>query len=137
MSYSPQGVHFVGSFPVDNIESAFTTVAAALPQHVLRCLDGEPGERANFTAFQYFKFPETMRKPFKLDATSAASDHNILSEAKVRDQLEDLATGYDEVAISSYAIFKRLKEDGAISKHIKFQVCFPAPTNVNSALLRP
>ena len=137
MSCSAQGVHFVGSLPVDNIESAFTTVATTLPQHVLRCPDGEPGERANFTAFQYFKFPEAMRKPFIPDTTSAASDHNILSDTEVRDQLKDLVTEYDRVAISSYAIFTRLKEDGTIPKHIKFQVCFPTPTCVISGVRRP
>ena len=137
MSSSPQGVHFVGSLPVDNIESAFATVAATLPQHVLRYPDGEPGERASFTAFQYFKFPEAMRKPFAADTTSAAFEDNRLSEAEVREQLKDLATGYDEIAISGYALFKRLKEDGTISKHIKFQVCFPTPTCVISAVRRP
>ena len=137
MSSLPQGVHFVGSLPIYNVESAFTTIAATLPQYVLRCPDGEPGQRANFTAFQYFKFPEAMRKSFAPDTTSAAFDDNKLSEAEVRSQLKDLATEYDEVGISSYAIFKKLKEDGTIPKHVKFQVCFPTTTCVISAIRLP
>ena len=137
MPFPPQGVHFVGSLPLDTTESAFKTIASTLAHHVLRCPDGEPAERGKFTGFQYVKFPESMRRPFSPDNASAASDSDVLSEAEIREQLKDLATGYDEAAIASYAIFKRLKVDGTIPKHVKFQVCMPTPTNVISSVQRP
>ena len=36
-------------------------------------------------------------------------------------------TGYDKAALASWAIFKRLRESGAIARHVRFQVCLPTP----------
>ena len=44
--------------------------------------------------------------------------------------LEDLRTGYEDHAISSYQEFCRLREDGIIPKGVRFQVSLPTPLNV-------
>lgn len=44
--------------------------------------------------------------------------------------LKDLPVKYDEWALSSYQTFKRLREEGVIPAHVKFQVCLPTPISI-------
>jgi hypothetical protein len=45
-----------------------------------------------------------------------------------------ISTAYDDEALASYAIFKRLKAEGVIPANIKFQVSLPTSANVVIAL---
>ena len=46
-------------------------------------------------------------------------------------ELKDIKpTGYDTVAIESYAVFRELKAAGTIPKDVRFQVCLPTPLSV-------
>jgi hypothetical protein len=55
-------------------------------------------------------------------------------------RLEDVAfdaLGYAETAIASYRVFARLKRDGVIPAHCRFQVCLPTPLAPVSAFVAP
>ncbi|KAF1824034.1 uncharacterized protein K489DRAFT_299836, partial [Dissoconium aciculare CBS 342.82] len=41
-----------------------------------------------------------------------------------------LETGYDVAAIVSYKVFRKLKDEGVIPSHVRFQVAFPTIPNV-------
>ena len=43
----PQGVHLVGSVPLENSRAVFTMASEILGQHLRRMPDGETGERTN------------------------------------------------------------------------------------------
>lgn len=59
------------------------------------------------------------------DFTSAETEEGIA-------QLRNLAisTSYDDEPLESYAIFKRLKDEGVISKDTRFQVSLPTGASV-------
>lgn len=132
------GCHLVGSVPYSDTETVFRECIARMPGRLKRIPDGETGKRAYFTYWQFAVFdkvPECV-SPFvmnqaiaKKDFTTAEVQHNIT-------RLQDLSisTGYDDEALKSYAIFKRLKDEGVIPKKIKFQVSLPTGASVVIAL---
>lgn len=44
--------------------------------------------------------------------------------------LKDLHVKYDDWALSSYEKFKKLRKEGVIPGHVKFQVCLPTPLSI-------
>ncbi|KAH7406930.1 hypothetical protein DE146DRAFT_607461 [Phaeosphaeria sp. MPI-PUGE-AT-0046c] len=46
-----------------------------------------------------------------------------------------IETGYDKVAIESYAVFKKLRNEGVIPPTVRFQVCIPSVANVVSPFI--
>src|SRR5437764_1054523 len=52
-TYTPLGVHLVGSLPLRSSEEVFRTVAASLGDRVRRMPDGETGPRADWIVWQY------------------------------------------------------------------------------------
>lgn len=44
--------------------------------------------------------------------------------------LKDLPVKYDDWALESYATYKKLREEGIIPAHVKFQVCLPTPISI-------
>lgn len=130
---SIQGCHLVGSVPLADTETVFRKCLEAVPSRLKRIPDGETGKRHYFTAFQAELFSVHPRmmveyvyntpvddKPFtpeEIDAGIAA-----LEKAGIN-------TGYDDAAIESYAVFRKLRDEGVIPKGVRFQVCFPTLTS--------
>ena len=54
-----------------------------------------------------------------------------------RAEIELGPTGYDDVALSSYKEFVRLREEGVIEPKMRFQVCLPTPVNVLKKWVAP
>jgi len=128
------GVHLVGSIPLPDSQTVFEQCCRQLPNRLKRIPDGETGERNYFTMWQFQRFSAApqlvnqfvMNTPGSLKEISAEQiDQGIaqLESANIR-------TGYDDVAIESYAVFKKLKQEGKVPKHVKFQVSLPTPANV-------
>jgi len=138
MSQKPSGCHLVGSVHLPDTETVFRECIARLPGRLKRIPDGETGNRSYFTAFQFAAFsslPQCMVS-FALNKAAAAQD---IPQAEVEENTARLCnlhidTGYDDAAISSYAIFKRLKVEGVVPKPTRFQVCLPTGANVVIAL---
>jgi hypothetical protein len=128
---NPVGVLMVGSVPGDSPKDVFERLTAALPGRLQSVPDGETGDRWNYIGWQLTRFPLVARRP-ELGGTP-------LPDSGVPNfSLADIEpTGYDEVALSSYAEFVRLRQQNSIPSNIRFQVCLPSPYNVLIGHLKP
>jgi SAM-dependent methyltransferase len=136
---APGGVLLVGSVPLRSAEEVFHTVAGALGDRARRIPDGETGPRSDWIVWQY---PVLSSRPeFEV---CPPGDHPYRSLPRLRlcddaaadtIRFEDL--GYAQAAITSYQSFARLKRDGVIPVHCRFQVCLPTPLAPISAFVAP
>ena len=118
------GVLLLGSSPFESAESFLTTTSSALPQKLRQIPDGETGARRNFIGWQHPTLPIEIIQP---RWGGQPSDE---SRTK-RYNLEDVKpTGYDDAAVASYTIFRKLKSEGKIAQDVRFQVCLPTPLSV-------
>ena len=130
-------VHLVGSIAMDNCEQVFREISAELGPYLDKIPDGETGERARWVFFQRTMLME--HSAMEIDPTVAEMalyqwDGKLLrslpllrfrKEANPDDV--EFATGYDKAAVYSYGIFKKLRAEGAVPEHVRFQVCLPTP----------
>lgn len=128
------GVHLVGSVPLPDTETVFTQCCAQLPNRLRRIPDGETGVRNYFTYWQFERFnaaPQLVNQ-FVMNVSGSYKEISAEQVDEGIAQLEqaDIKTGYDDAAIESYAVFKKLKDEGKIPKHVKFQVSLPTAANV-------
>jgi hypothetical protein len=133
-----RGCHLVGSVPYSDTETVFRESIARMPNRLKRIPDGETGKRAFFTYWQFSVFdsvPECV-SPFVMNRAiaSKAFPHAEVQANIARLQNLSISTAYDDEALASYAIFKRLKAEGVIPANIKFQVSLPTAANVVIAL---
>jgi hypothetical protein len=132
-----RGVHLVGSVPLADAEAVFRTVAAALGPHVRRLPDGETGERRRWIFFQsvMLKNHPAMEvdptvPPFALrqwDGALLREMPLLRFRAGVDSAGVVFDTGYAPAARASYEMFRRLRAEGVIPAHVRFQVCLPTP----------
>ena len=120
----PRGVHLVGSVPLPSNEHTFSQICRALPKRIRRITDGETGVRANFAAFQIEIFPPEVLGGWVKENAEIRDDEVARTLQRLPLTLE---THYDDHAISSYAVFCRLRTEGVIPPNVRFQVCLPSP----------
>ena len=136
-------VLLVGSLPFDTAEEAMRAAGSGLHGHVGWMPDGEVAERINWVGMlPLVVFPKTPG----LEETMAPPEHELEQPDKDADQppVEDLPgiwnwrikpgekvrfddLAYGTYAVESYAVMKRLRDEGAIPADIRFQMCLPAP----------
>jgi|GEM_PF-1024798 len=129
-------VHFVGSVPLPDAETAFRTLAAAAGPYLVRLPDGETGIRKTWIRFLQDVLaanPAIARAdvpPFKFTQW----DGKVLREIprlRVRPGATPdpatFETGYAAMAIASWELFERLVGEGVIPARVKFQVSLPTP----------
>src|ERR1700754_1768103 len=133
------GAHLVGSVPLASAEEVFRRAAAALGDRLRRIPDGETGPRSDWILWQYPVFsacPQfeigppgdgTYRTLPKLRLRPGASPSDVTFES----------LGYADAAIASYKVFARLKRDGAVPAHCRFQLSLPTPLAPISAFVDP
>jgi hypothetical protein len=131
----------VGSVPLETAEEVFRALAVPLGRYLAYMPDGEIGDRQYWIdgiAYRVLNgHPEieTLRRP--------APDENGVErwrplgrndqfQFRVRPGVKEVRfgdlgwrLGYTRDAIASYFIFSRLKQDGVIPRHVRFQVCMP------------
>lgn len=125
----PVGVHLVGSVPLDSAEEVFTRTARVLGDRLRRIPDGETGPRSDWILWQYPVF--SSRPQFEIGPPGDDS-YRTLPKLRLRpgvtaDAVDFGALGYAETAIASYRAFARLRRDGAIPAHVRFQLSLPTP----------
>jgi len=133
------GVHLVGSVPLGSAEEVFRRVAGALGERLRRIPDGETGPRTDWILWQY---PVFCALPQFEVGPPGDSTYRSLPKLRLRPGVAagDVAfdaLGYAETAIASYRVFARLKRDGVIPSHCRFQVCLPTPLAPVSAFVAP
>lgn len=134
----PQGALLVGSVNYDDAETTIRAAAEVLGTLLRRIPDGEVGKRFHWIMFQ----PDVLGEaegierigdepiPFKagLDARPLRIADGVDA---ARIQLPPL--GYADAAIESYAIFRRLRDEGVVPAGARFQVSLPTTVAVVSS----
>ena len=130
-------IHLVGSIAMDNCEQVFREISAELGPYLDKIPDGETGERARWIFFQrtmLMEHPAMEIDPTVPEMALYQWDGKLLrslpllrfrKEANPDDV--EFATGYDKAAEYSYGIFKKMRAEGAVPDHVRFQVCLPTP----------
>lgn len=127
------GAHLVGGLHAPDTETAMRTTVGILGRHVRALPDGETGARNQWIFWQVDKF--TAIDGIELVGTkeTTARDNeeysgfpSIAVDESV-DELPARSLGYADAAEEAYAIFVRLREEGAIPPEVKFQVSVPTP----------
>ena len=133
------GVHLVGSVPLGSAEDVFRRVAGALGERLRRIPDGETGARSDWILWQY---PVFCALPQFEVGPPGDSTYRSLPKLRLRagvsaSEVKFGSLGYADTAITSYRVFARLKRDGVIPAHCRFQVCLPTPLAPVSSFVAP
>jgi hypothetical protein len=124
------GVHLVGSVPLQDSQTVLRMAAETLGRHLRRIPDGETGERSTWIAWQVGFL--TQHPDFEVEEPPPGQ-YAPLPRCRLRmpDRAGELAwpagIGYAAVAVESYAVFSRLKAEGVIPDAVRFQVSLPTP----------
>lgn len=137
----PQGALLVGSVNFDDAETTMRTASDLLGGHLRRIPDGEVGKRFHWIMFQ----PDVLGEAEGIERVGeepipfgAGLDARGLRLAEGIDPA-DIAIpplGYATAAIESYAVFRRLRDEGAIPAGIRFEVALPTPLAVISSFFQ-
>jgi hypothetical protein len=143
-------VLLVGSLPYQTAEESFRAAGSALRGHAGWLPDGEPGPRQMWVGMMlelvFSKHPD-------IDETKAPPDHQI-AESPEEGEGAESASGdgpgeelegmwlfrvkpgrkirfddlkYGAFAKESYDVFRRLRDEGAVSPDVRFQMSVPSP----------
>ncbi len=133
----PQGAHLVGSVNFDDAETTIRTAAEVLGRHLKRIPDGEVGPRFHWIMFQ----PDILGQADGIERVGDTPIPLRMLDARplrVADDVDPASIafpplGYADAATSSYAIFRRLRDEGAVPAGTRFQVSLPTPLAVVGA----
>ncbi len=127
------GAHLVGGLKAPDAETAMRTASRILGRHLYAVTDGETGERNQWIVSQIGRLTaidgiemagthgtQESENPDYAELPAMAVDASV-TELPVR------SLGYADAAESSYATFRRLREEGVVPDGVKFQVSVPTP----------
>ncbi len=125
----PQGVHLVGSVPLQDAEEVFRVSCATLDSRLRRIPDGETGVRRNWIGWQIaFLAASSQVEVIPPDPNAYAVRPTIQLRAGVSpDEISFENLGYADAALASHQVYSRLKQDGTIPANTRFQVSLPTP----------
>ncbi|MCB0122951.1 MAG: hypothetical protein KDE58_11940 [Caldilineaceae bacterium] len=128
-AFKVQGVHLVGSVPLESNIVVFTMASKFLSQHLKRIPDGETGVRMKWITWQR---PIVYGMPQFEQTTIMGGIGGNYPLLRIRpgvmaDEVVFPSLGYSTEAIASYTEFARLKREGIIPAPVRFQVCLPTP----------
>jgi hypothetical protein len=142
MNVTTTPVLLVGSLPYHSAEESFREVSRSLSGKIGWIPDGEFGERINWTAmlpeFVFSKhrdLEEIVAPPTRTVERAPVSDAPIPSDMdgfwtfriKPGHRLKFEELLYGRIAVESYGVFRRLRDEGVIPADVRFQVCLPSP----------
>jgi hypothetical protein len=133
----PQGALLVGSVNHPDAETTIRVAASLLGSHLRRIPDGEVGPRFHWILFQ----PDVLGQA---EGIERVGDHRIdvhgldARPLRVADGVDAASLqfpqlGYAAAAVESYAVFRRLRDDGVVPGGARFQVSLPTPLAVVGA----
>ena len=136
----------VGSVPLDTAEEVFRSFGGLLGPSLMAMPDGEVGPRKHWISKVHYQVLaghpelETVRRPQPENGVERLNPRNAADswQFKVKEGIELVRFGdpgwrlsYARDAVNSYFVFKTLRDQGVLPKHLRFQVSLPS---VNSAL---
>jgi len=123
----PSGVHLVGSVPLADSEEVFRLASEVLGRHLRRLPDGETGPRLFWNSWTRGLYERT---PGLELVDPPEGSYTPWKQARLvvdPSELEFGPIGYADAARESWATFSRLKREGVVPRHVRFQVCIPSP----------
>ena len=120
-------VLLVGSVPLGSAEEVFAACARALAGQVKRVPDGETGPRTNWIAWQRALLGAN---PALRQLPAAGPFPVFVLNPEHRGPVTFGPLGYAKAALESYAVFRRLREQGRLPAGLRFQVSLPTPLAV-------
>jgi hypothetical protein len=127
------GAHLVGGLKAPDAETAMRTAAGALGRHLHAITDGETGERSQWIWWQMDKLGAIdgiEASGFGENPDAGSEEYRAFPQLLVDPSVTEIpprALGYADAAEASYAIFRRLRDEGVIPAGVKFQVSIPTP----------
>jgi hypothetical protein len=130
-------LHFVGSLPYPCCEDVFRSLVGEVGSYLRRMPDGETGERTKWIVFQQRMLQQ--HPALQIDTSIAPlpvkqSDgtvHRHIERVRIKPDVDPSSvvfdTGYDRAALASYQVFRRMRDEGSIAPHIRFQLALPTP----------
>jgi len=125
-------VLLVGSLGLPDAETAFRLLGERLGRRAARYPDGEPGERGYWIRWQnevFANHPDLVL--IEARKIEGYKDTKARPLYRLRDGVDAAAfaigkLGYAEAALASWAVFARLRDEGAVPAGTRFQVCLPS-----------
>ena len=142
----------VGSVPLETVEEVMRTFGGALGPYLPAMPDGEVGERrswVNRLSYQIFNGHqdlETLKRPKPVDGVEQLlpRSRDDAWQFRVKPGVERVRfgnpgsrLGYARDAVSSYFVFRTLREKGVLPKGVRFQISIPACNSVIRPLYFP
>ncbi|HEY2135298.1 MAG TPA: hypothetical protein VGH49_05385 [Xanthobacteraceae bacterium] len=120
-------IYLVGSVPMADAAEVFENVSAALGARIRRIPDGETGERGDWITWlePVFARNPAFRKSgefFRVHASGTGRERYALAPGYRPQDVRFDNLFYADIARESYAVFRRLKDEGKIAAGTKFQV---------------
>ena len=137
----PSELLLVGSLPVDTTESAFRAGAELFSDLVFALPDGETGPRRAWVGYER----ERLCRPLPdLEVVQETESANGVPRHAYETPVFRLRQGVNQLhwdswpriddAIASYEVFRKLRQQGVIPSHLRFQVGLPFPSSALNAL---
>jgi hypothetical protein len=135
----------VGSIPLRSVEEVFRTFGGPLGPYLEAMPDGEVGERRWWVlrlSYQVFNgHPEldVLRRPAPDDGVERLVPRNRSEtwQFKVKDGVDSVRfghpgwrLGFASDAITSYFIFRKMKEEGVLPADVRFQISLPLVNSI-------
>jgi hypothetical protein len=137
-SQEPTGALLIGSIPLRDAEEVFRTLSTTLGSRLRRLPDGETGPRGLFAGWQvqvFERHPDFEAVPGRR-LVQVVKPHQLRVGVDPRD-VRFTNLGFAQAVLESWATFRRLKAEGAIPPHVRFQVRLPTPVNCLAMVLKP
>ena len=130
--------HLVGSVNLDTAEDVFRVVSQIAGDCVTRMPDGETGPRSGWI---WYQIPRLIANPSLEPGPRPQQEYVHVPTFKLRDGVDPddvvFDLGLSTAAADSYAVFRRLKQEGVIRPEVKFQVGVPTPVAVLGVFISP
>jgi len=147
-----ENVLLVGSVPLDSVEDVMRTFGGALGGYLPAMPDGEVGERRSwinrlgYQVFNGHQDLETIRRPKPVDGVEQLlpRSRDDSWQFKVKPGVEQVRfgnpgsrLGYARDAVTSYFVFRTLREQGILPQDMRFQISIPMVNSVIRPLYFP
>lgn len=147
-----QHLLLVGSVPLKSVEEVMTTFGGRLGPYLPAIPDGEVGERRSWVmrlSYQVFNGHvdlETIKRPQRVNGVEGLLPRGLDDawQFKVKDGVDAVRfgnpgyrLGYAKDAVTSYFVFKTLREKGIFPSSLRFQISMPMVNSVVRTLIFP
>lgn len=128
---SAVGAHLVGGLKAPDAETSMRMAGAILGRYLHAVTDGETGERDQWIGWQVGKLTSIDGIELVGTKSTSARDNEeysafpALAVDRSIGELPARSLGYADAAESSYPVYKRLRDEGALPAGVKFQISVP------------